>query len=980
MDFDRGRIPTTEEGDTTTPILDGGTDAESDADDSPENFAPNAVDDGQNGEYTTHAGVLLTVAPADGVLQNDADPDGDPLVAELQEPPATGYLNLASDGSFTYLSDAASKPAPDDHALLTFTYRASDGELSSPATAHITVLGDDTAIPLAADDSYMFSEDDILTVSTNTGVGHNDTPTTADETLTFALFSPPEPSNFGALDFHEDGTFTFTPSDDAQALSAGESQQVTFVYTASNGERADGATVTLTILGKNDAPRIAGDTGITASNTVWVTPAGTLLAGVSDPEGGPITIVSSTSATALGGEVTVSAEGGFTYTPPQGVTETEDSFVFTASDGDNNTEGQFTVAIRGPLIWYVDNSYQGASDGRSHKPFTTLDDAQATAEAIAETNPNTVHVLRVEAGNAPYGGIELFARQRLLGAGVALEVELGDASYTLEGAGPAPVLQAPGDAVQLADHTEVAGLELIAGVHGIQSTGVDDLHLHDLYIHDTGERGVSLDGPLVSLQIERITTENTGTSGIAIGGCTGPAVLEEVSVINPHRNDNAPAGSGGVPEVYGISLRYNADVTIRGGQVVFDEPNRNTAIHALHTAQLVLESYTSLATADAEAVTSPLRIAGVGLGQERGSAAPAIQVEYSTSVTLNQVHIVSQQRPSQVASTDSVGAVTLIDPLGQVQVSHCVFGPPDPSALDSDPFEGHGVHISQTAGSQALHVLVEDNTFTPTVADGLIDAIKLDYTGGSNGNLVAQLNNNQIGVASRLFALTLAGTTGSPQAQVLVESLSGVALGSAAISLTSSGRIDTAVSMDNMNLDGSQGQCSKGIEAILEGEALDLSVRNSRIRRFGNQGVDVISRGESLRLFLGNNDLADENWAASGTNAAGVQLVAEAQLSNVGNANRGQLDAVLEDNTIDWFQHAVLVLRADTPADLCFDARNNDCNATDIYLGGTGVTDIAISQQDKEALSADNGGANVLVDGVFSATNVSCEQADEVDF
>jgi subtilisin-like proprotein convertase family protein len=76
---------------------------------------PNAAPD----TFQAQAGQTLTV-PTAGVLQNDADPDGDSLSARLAGQPAKGQVELQSDGSFTYLASKKAKGAD------SFTYLVED--------------------------------------------------------------------------------------------------------------------------------------------------------------------------------------------------------------------------------------------------------------------------------------------------------------------------------------------------------------------------------------------------------------------------------------------------------------------------------------------------------------------------------------------------------------------------------------------------------------------------------------------------------------------------------------------------------------------------------------------------------------------------------------------------------------------------------------------------------------------------------------
>jgi hypothetical protein len=84
--------------------------------------------------YATDEDVTLTKA-APGVLANDADPNGDPLTAELVTGPAHGSLTLAPNGSFEYT------PALNFNGSDEFTYRAIDshGNASVPVKASLTV-------------------------------------------------------------------------------------------------------------------------------------------------------------------------------------------------------------------------------------------------------------------------------------------------------------------------------------------------------------------------------------------------------------------------------------------------------------------------------------------------------------------------------------------------------------------------------------------------------------------------------------------------------------------------------------------------------------------------------------------------------------------------------------------------------------------------------------------------------------------------
>ena len=94
------------------------------------NSAPVAMEDA----YTTQQETVLSSAPQ-SVLDNDSDPDGNPLTALLETGPARGTLALSLDGTFFYT------PTLGYSGEDAFSYRASDGLLASDvATATITFI------------------------------------------------------------------------------------------------------------------------------------------------------------------------------------------------------------------------------------------------------------------------------------------------------------------------------------------------------------------------------------------------------------------------------------------------------------------------------------------------------------------------------------------------------------------------------------------------------------------------------------------------------------------------------------------------------------------------------------------------------------------------------------------------------------------------------------------------------------------------
>lgn len=78
----------------------------------------------------------LLIGPNGSVLDNDIDPEGDPIVAILQSGPSHGALSIASNGTFTYTPD------PGYRGRDSFTYTAFDFTQESTPTAVMIIVGE----------------------------------------------------------------------------------------------------------------------------------------------------------------------------------------------------------------------------------------------------------------------------------------------------------------------------------------------------------------------------------------------------------------------------------------------------------------------------------------------------------------------------------------------------------------------------------------------------------------------------------------------------------------------------------------------------------------------------------------------------------------------------------------------------------------------------------------------------------------------
>jgi hypothetical protein len=177
------------------------------------NQEPVAEDD----SYSTEEDIELIVE-ASGLLSNDSDPEEEGLVAELVDSPSSGTLVLNSDGSFSYL------PNSDFNGTDSFSYRASDGEISSKVATVVISVSPVNDAPEAQADSYSVVAGELLEVEAP-GLLEND----SDQESSVLITLLETDVSSGLLTLAEDGSFTYLPDAGFEGIE-------TFSYRASDGE------------------------------------------------------------------------------------------------------------------------------------------------------------------------------------------------------------------------------------------------------------------------------------------------------------------------------------------------------------------------------------------------------------------------------------------------------------------------------------------------------------------------------------------------------------------------------------------------------------------------------------------------------------------------------------------------------------------------------------------------------------------------
>ncbi|MBN2477255.1 MAG: cadherin-like domain-containing protein [Pirellulales bacterium] len=314
--------------------------------------APVAVDD----EYSTDADAILTM-PAPGFLANDTD-DG-PLeeltVVSVDISTTRGVVAWEANGNFGYSPNGqfdVLKPEETDIDTFCYTVRDAQGGTDT-ATVTITILGVNDA-PVAGNDDCEATEDNPVEVAAP-GLLANDTDADPGDELTVVEIDML--GTWGNVTWSPDGGFEYDPFGVFEDLGVGETDGDSFRYTVSDGNGGtDTATVSVTIIGVNDAPEAENDAYTIDADQVLTITAPGLLANDSDVDLFDTPALDAVDVSGTTGQVTSwAADGSFVYDPGGefddllvGHTAT-DTFLYTAID----PHGGSDTAVVTITIWGV---------------------------------------------------------------------------------------------------------------------------------------------------------------------------------------------------------------------------------------------------------------------------------------------------------------------------------------------------------------------------------------------------------------------------------------------------------------------------------------------------------------------------------------------------------------------------------------------------------------------------------------------------
>ena len=278
----------------------------------------------------------------------------------------------------------------------------------------------------------------------------------------------------------------------------------TITYTDVNG-CFDDLAVSFTVapnLQNNTYANVVGNTqlvvdGHSTPTTPFTTSATNIL--TNDQADVTIIVTAGTFTTSNGqGSITIAANGKFTYTPGVNLL-TADSYTYTGTANGVSATATINFTITN-MIWYVNNTYagaNGASDGRSHRPYTDV----ASAEAASAVN----QIIYIHSGSGNTTGNALLKTgQTLRGAGSALNVGALSIAAAIK-----PTLAGM---ITLANSVAADGFDMNTGaITAITSSGATGVTV--------SVGNITTSGPVNAVTL----TNTTGSVTIAGGTLTGGA-------------------------------------------------------------------------------------------------------------------------------------------------------------------------------------------------------------------------------------------------------------------------------------------------------------------------------------------------------------------------------------------------------------------------------------------------------------------------
>ena len=304
-------------------------------------------------------------AVALGSLRPVPDPDVNDIVTFVPQSSTAGLygtLTLNANGSYVYVlnnsSAAVQGLGPGESVTDTFAYAVSDGHGGTTASTLTLAINGTNDAPTVGTASASIGEEAAGPANALSGL----LPTPYDADIRDTVSFVPQTNRagtWGTLTLRADGTYTYALTDSAalHSLGAGQIAYDTFAYTVADNHGASVTnTLTITVIGVNDAPSVASATASVQEDTLLT--ASGILPAPTDPDAGDRPqFVMQLSTQGQYGTLFLSPAGAYTYTLNNGLPAVHalgegdtltDTFTYTVTDGHGGTAtNTLTVTING---------------------------------------------------------------------------------------------------------------------------------------------------------------------------------------------------------------------------------------------------------------------------------------------------------------------------------------------------------------------------------------------------------------------------------------------------------------------------------------------------------------------------------------------------------------------------------------------------------------------------------------------------------
>ncbi|MBH0025423.1 tandem-95 repeat protein [Pseudoalteromonas sp. SWN29] len=658
------------------------------------NIAPIATND----SYSLSEDNTLAVTATNGVLSNDTDPNGDTFFVDESfiVAPLHGQLLLATDGGFSYIPDA------NFNGVDQFQYRVIDS-LGATATATVTLtVNSEPDNPVAQDDAYQFSKNELFEATTQNGLLINDFNIEPGDI--FVNTTAITTTQNGELTLNIDGSFTYQPNQGFIGVDS-------FTYSISNEQGLSAsAQVILSESGENTFPE-ANDDQFTLEEDSSATLLN-VLDNDTDADGDAITI--STIENTIGEVAIVNKQ--IEFTPPANFSG-EIVLTYTITDG-------FAVGTA------------GASDTTATVTITVtpVNDAPIANTDSVTTSADTPVEIDVLANDSDIEENNLTIVSATVARG-SVVVTNNKLTYT-------PALNSSG--------VEVIGYTITDGVSNASSTvSVTIIATSSNNPPVVNSDSVTINEDAIPFLID-VLANDTDPNGDPLVISAASVDKGLVSIVNNKIQYTANANFNGLATVTYTASDGNGgansailSITITP---VNDSPIANTDSVTMDedATPLLIDVLANDSDPDGDNLT--ISAASVDIGSV---SIVSNKIQYTTNANFNGVATVTYTASDGNGGTSSTALSITITPVNNSPITNADSAtmdedaPPlliDVLANDSDP-DGDALTITATTADSGSVLVVNNKIqYTPSVnANGLA---KISYTvddgngGTSNGNLL----------------------------------------------------------------------------------------------------------------------------------------------------------------------------------------------------------------------------------------------------